>query len=180
MQKKIINFILTILVLVYILFEELIWDRFATPIIRYISSLKILKKLDHFLKRVDSRVILAIFLVIFVLVESLGIYAGALFLSGKAIKGALIYAFKIPIAAFTFWLFDVTKDKLLEFRWFKNSYYFIVGLIDKIKHSTIYNNIKKRSTKIKTYIKKNFLQDKTTIKERVVKIYKRLKMIVRM
>jgi hypothetical protein len=174
-QKRVLNFVLTILVLVFIIFEELVWDRFATPIINYISKLKILKKLEIYLQKMDSKILLVTFVVIFALVEFLGLYAGSLFLSGKPLHGALIYAAKIPIAAFTFWMFGATKSKLLEFNWFKKSYYFTVGVIDKIKKSKIYLSIKDRSTKIKEYIKNNILNKKTTIKDRIKAIYRKFK-----
>ena len=174
-QKRALNFVLTILVLVFILFEELVWDRFATPIIRYISDLKILKKLEIYLQKVDSKILLVVFVVIFVVVEFLGLYAGSLFLSGKPLHGALIYAGKIPIAAFTFWLFGATKSKLLEFEWFKKSYYFLIGVLDRIKNSSIYLSIKKRSADIKRYVKENILNKKGTIKTKIKAIYKKLR-----
>jgi hypothetical protein len=174
-QKRVLNFVLTILVLVFIIFEELVWDRFATPIINYISELKLLKRLEIYLQKVDSKIILVVFIVIFALVESLGLYAGALFLSGKPLHGAVIYAFKIPVAAFTFWMFGATKSKLLEFNWFKKSYYFTVGVIDKIKNSQIYLSIKDRSAKIKKYVKNNILNKKGTIKDRIKAIYRKFK-----
>ena len=45
MYKRIINFLLIFLVFVYIIFEELIWDKFAKPIISYISNFSLFKNL---------------------------------------------------------------------------------------------------------------------------------------
>jgi hypothetical protein len=174
-QKKLLNFLLTIVVLLYIVFEELIWERFAQPIITYINRLKILKKLEVSLQYVNSRLILAIFLGMFVAVEFLGLYAGALFLEGKMIHGALLYATKIPIAAFTFWLFRVTKHKLMEFAWFEKSYLYMIRIIDKIKECDIYKSIKLKTMALKTYLKEKFFKDKSIIKRKIQIIYKRLK-----
>ena len=170
-KKRVINIVLTLLIIIYILFEELIWERFATPIIRYISSLRILQRVDKFLKKVDSRVVLVIFVLIFALVEIIGIYAGALFISGDIIKGVLLYATKIPIAAFTFWLFDVSKERLLEFSWFKKSYYFIIGLIDMIKNSSIYISVRSYAKNIKSKL----IKDRSRLKEKAKFIYRKLK-----
>jgi hypothetical protein len=178
-QKKLLNFLLTIVVLLYIVFEELIWERFAQPIINYINSLKILKKLELSLQYVNSKLILTIFLAMFVVVEFLGLYAGALFLEGKVVHGALLYAGKIPIAAFTFWLFRVTKHKLMEFRWFEKSYLYTMKIIDKIKECDIYKSIKYKTTALKSYLKEKFFKDKSTIKRKIQIIYKRLKELLR-
>ncbi len=179
-QKRIVNFLLTLVVLVYIVFEELIWERFAQPIIDYISSLKILKKLEIYLQKVNSKLILIVFIMMFVIVEFQGIYAGALLLEGKVIHGALLYAGKIPIAAFTFWLFGVTKHKLMEFGWFEKSYLWMMGVIEKIKTSEVYVNIKKKSIMIKSYTKENFFRDKSVMKRKVQVIYKKLKALLGM
>jgi hypothetical protein len=175
LQRKIINFFLTIVVLVYILFEELVWERFAEPLIAYINRLEILSRLERILQDVNSKLILVIFVLMFVAVEFQGIYAGALFLKGEILYGALLYAGKIPIAAFTFWLFRVTKHKLLEFGWFARAYHWLMGVIEKIKESGVYHDVKKRTAKIKAYVKTNFFQDKGVIKRKVKLIYKKIK-----
>ena len=178
--KKLVNFILTLVVLLYILFEELIWERLAQPIIRYINTLEILKKLEASLQYANSKVILVIFLSMFVAVEFLGVYAGALFLEGKVLHGALLYATKIPIAAFTFWLFGVSKHKLMEFAWFAKSYLWLMDMIEKIQMSEIYLNIKKRTQSIKIYVKENFFRDKSLLKKKIQIIYKQLKALLGM
>jgi len=179
LQKKIINFFLTLVVLLYIVFEELIWERFAQPIINYINSLKILKRLEVYLQTVNSKFILVIFIMMFVIVEAQGLYAGVLFLEGKVVQGALLYAGKIPIAAFTFWIFRVTKHKLMEFGWFEKSYLWIMGVIDKIKASDVYINIKKKSIMIKAYVKEQFFKDKSFLKKKVQTIYAKLKALLK-
>ncbi len=179
LQKKLINFLLTLVVLVYIVFEELIWERFAQPVINYISSLKILKRLEAYLQTVNSKFILVLFVMMFVLVEAQGLYAGVLFIEGKVVEGVLLYAGKIPIAAFTFWLFRVTKHKLMEFGWFEKSYLWLMGVIDKIKASEVYINIKKKSIMIKSYIKEQFFKDKSLLKEKVQTIYAKLKALLK-
>lgn len=179
MKKTIINLFLTVVVLLYILFEELIWERFAEPIVRYIQDLRILRKLQKLIVKIDSRVILVIFVLLFVSVEMLGVYAGAMFLQGSFIVGVFLYGLKIPIAAFTFWLFNVSKKKLLQFEWFRQSYYYITAIMDKITHSQIYITTKERARKVKLVLKQKFLSDKSIWKERVVRIYRRLKAVLR-
>ncbi len=170
-----IHYFLTLVVLGYIVYEELVWERFAQPIVRYIQSLKILQKLEVLLQNTNGAVIVFSFVVLFVITEIQGIYAGILLLQGKVLLWAIIYASKIPIAAFTFWMFRVTKEKLMAFAWFKKSYEFVMRGIDWLKNTDTYKSIKTRTAEIKQYIKKNYLQEGDSTKEEIQGIYRRLK-----
>lgn len=173
--KKTTHYSLILIVLAYIFYEELVWERFAKPIVRYIQSLNLLKTLDKYLQNVNGGLILLIFVSLFVLVELQGFYAAALLFKGKVILWVLIYAGKIPVAAFTFWLFKVTKPKLMAFAWFKKSYEIIIETIDWLKSTDIYKNIKIKSAEIKSYVKKNYFREGDTIKVKIRRIYRRLK-----
>jgi len=113
MYKKILNIFLTIFVFSYIIFEELIWERLAKPIFSYISTLELFRDLEPKILALNSYIILFIFLIPFVIVELLGIYAGILFISGNILFGIVLYLSKIPIAVVIFWFFNIAKDKLL-------------------------------------------------------------------
>ena len=175
MLQKLITFLLTIIILGYIVFEEIVWERFARPIFSYISSLKILKKLDEYLQTINSTIILIIFLILFATVEILGLVAASFFLQGKVVSGVLIYAGKLPISAFTFWAFQSTKQKLMEFRWFKKTYHFVMGIIDKITRSQIYKGIKRKTAPIQQYLRKKLFSDKESFTKKIQFIYRRLR-----
>ena len=138
MYKKILNIFLTIFVFSYIIFEELIWERLAKPIFSYISTLELFRDLEPKILALNSYIILFIFLIPFVIVELLGIYAGILFISGNILFGIVLYLSKIPIALVIFWFFNIAKDKLLQFRWLNFIYKNLILIIDKIKNSKIY------------------------------------------
>ena len=93
---------LRFLVFVYIIFEELIWDKFAKPIISYISNFSLFKNLTPKILALNSYFILIFFISIFVIVELIGVYAGILFISGHIFSAVFIYILKIPVAAFIF------------------------------------------------------------------------------
>jgi hypothetical protein len=150
---KITDIILGILVTVYILLEELVWENIAEPIYRFIHSLAILQKPEEFIRGLDRHVLLAVFLVLFIQVELLGLFALQLIGTGKMIAGTLLYAGKIPVAAFTFWLFRISKEKLLTFGWFERSYELILSIIEKIKLSAIYQKIAARLEQVKAWLK---------------------------
>jgi hypothetical protein len=149
--RKVTNALLTVLVFIYLILEELVWERIAEPIYAFIRDLKILHKLEIVILRLNRYTLLVCFLALFGAVELLGIFAIGLFAQGQVLIATIIYVGKIPIAAFTFWLFQIAKDKLLTFAWFKFCYEWLLVQLHKIKTSAIYVNIKAKISSIKTW-----------------------------
>jgi hypothetical protein len=143
----------SILVIGYILFEELIWNIFAKPIYRYFKNLIALDSLKKLFLNMNRYLLLIVFILILAITEIQGFLAGFFFINGNLITGLLVYISKIPVAAFTFWLFDLTKDKLMTFDWLKTAYQYIMDWIHKFVNSSIYIYIKKRTNIIKANIK---------------------------
>lgn len=175
MYKKILNIFLIVLVFIYIIFEELIWEKFAKPIITLISSLQLFQKLIPKILALNSYFILIFFISIFVIVELIGIYAGILFISGHIISAIFIYALKIPIAAFIFWFFSIVKPKLLQFKWFEFIYDYTILFISKIKNSSIYIMIKEKAYMLKKSLKEKIFSTRSVLKSKLISIYKLLK-----
>jgi len=160
-KYKLISLLQLILVLIYIIFEELIWEGIAQPIYEAIHSLKILQKLEAKLQHVNPSIILVIFVLLLSVVEAFGIPAGMLFVSGQVLLGLGLYLSKIPIAAFTFWLFRVTEDKLMTFGWFKWLYDKMIGAIDWLKSRVMYVKTMERLKSVKEGVKKSIKVFKT-------------------
>lgn len=175
MYKKILNIFLIVLVFIYIIFEELIWEKFAKPIITLISSLQLFQNLIPKILALNSYFILIFFISIFVIVELIGIYAGILFISGHVISAIFIYVLKIPIAAFIFWFFNIVKPKLLEFKWFEVIYNYTILFISKIKNSSIYIMIKEKAYMLKKSLKEKIFSTRSILKSKLISIYKLLK-----
>ena len=182
LRHKLIILLQLILVITYIIFEEIIWEGIAHPIYRYVHTLKILQKVEEKLHTVNAYVILVLFVVMLASVEALGVYAGYLFVSGKVIIGLSIYLTKIPIAAFTFWMFRVTEDKLMQFDWFKWIYEKIMVFIDWLKSLEIYQDtmqklklLKKRIRYFLNFFKKNYLSKESAFVSRLKRIYRSIK-----
>ena len=150
-KHKLVTLLQLLLVIVFILFEEIIWEGIAYPIYKYVHSLKILQKVEAKLHAVNRYVILVIFVMMLASVEAFGLYAGYMFVSGHILMGLALYLSKIPIAAFTFWMFRVTEDKLMRFGWFKWIYEKIMAAIDGLKSLEIYQStmLKLKTTKEK-------------------------------
>ncbi len=175
MYKKILNIFLIVLVFIYIIFEELIWEKFAKPIITLISNLQLFQNLIPKILALNSYFILIFFVSIFVIVELIGIYAGILFISGHIISAIFIYVLKIPIAAFIFWFFSIVKSKLLEFKWFEVIYNYTILFISKIKNSSIYIMIKEKAYMLKKSLKEKIFSTRSVLKSKLISIYKLLK-----
>ncbi len=160
MYKKIIHKIMLpvqlVLVLLFILFEETIWDGIAKPIYSYVRSLRLLKTLEHKLGLLDRRIVLVLFLLLFVAVEGAGLLAGVMMVQGLVVSATLLYLSKIPIAAFTFWMFRVCEEKLLSFGWFSWSYEKIILFVDWIKSIPIYKNTTQYAKQTKAWLKERY------------------------
>ena len=153
LKKRLISLLQLLLVLIFIIFEELIWEGIARPIYERIHALNILQKIEAGLKQVNPAVILFIFVMLLATVETFGIYAGILFMSGHILLGLGLYLSKIPVAAFTFWLFRTTEDKLMQFGWFKWFYEKIMAVIGWLKELAIYQETMAKLKAVKLRIK---------------------------
>jgi hypothetical protein len=182
LRHKLITLLQLILVIAYIIFEEIIWEGIAHPIYRYVHSLKILQKVEEKLHAVNAYVILVLFMVMLASVEALGLYAGYLFVSGNMVIGLSIYLMKIPIAAFTFWMFRVTEEKLMQFGWFEWIYGKIMASIAWLKSLEIYLGTVDLLKRTKAYVKvrvreireKYFLKESSFVK-RLKRLYRSIK-----
>ncbi len=155
-KHKLLTLLQLLLVIIFILFEEVIWEGVAYPVYRYVHSLKILQRVEAKLQAVNRYVILVIFMVMLVFVETFGLYAGYMFVSGHVLTGLALYLSKIPIAAFTFWMFRVTESKLMRFGWFRWLYGKIMAFIDWLKALEIYQKTMKRLKALKQRTKAFF------------------------
>lgn len=145
-----------VLVFLFILFEEIIWEGIALPLYNKVQSLRILQALQTKVLALNRYVILVLFLILLFGVEGAGLLAGVLFVQGKAFLGMVLYVSKIPIAAFTFWLFRVAKERLLSFDWFAWAYDRLMQGIEWLKSREIYQSTLKHLLRTKEKLKALF------------------------
>jgi len=127
-----------LLVFLFIIFEEFIWEGIAVPVGEYLRSLRLLQALERLIRGMNRYLILVLFVLLFGGVELAGVTAGILIVQGMVLPGLLLYGLKIPIAAFTFWLFGVSREKLLSFGWFAWAYERILAFLAWLKSREIY------------------------------------------
>jgi len=181
-KNKFISLLQLMLVMIFIIFEELIWEGIAKPIYEAIHSLKILQKIEAKLQHINAYVILVIFVLLLATVETFGIYAGMLFVSGQVLLGLALYISKIPIAAFTFWLFRVTEDKLMQFGWFKWLYEKMMAGIAWLKSRKMYIETMARLKRVKQRLKQSakafkakYFAKESPFMTKVKRLYKTMK-----
>jgi len=179
---RLITLLQLALVIIFIIFEEIIWEGFAKPIYHYIHELKILQSAESKLQGFNRYVVLVIFMALLISVEVAGLVAGVMALQGMMLTAILIYALKLPIAAFTFWLFRVTDEKLLSFDWFRWGYDKIMALIAWIKSRQIYTSTIKRAKELKNQtrsylssLKAKYFTGDNTISKRFRRLYRYIK-----
>lgn len=171
-----------VLVVVFIVFEEIIWEGLAKPIYVFIHELHVLQSLQAKLQSTNRYIVLFLFVVLLVGVEVAGVTAGVMAVKGMVLSAMLLYALKIPIAAFTFWLFRATEKKLLSFGWFKWTYEKVVSLFDWIKSREIYQStikiskgLKVRAKELMRQLKVKYLSGDKRLSERFKRLYYRIK-----
>ena len=158
-----------ILVFLFILFEEIIWEGIAKPIYEKIESLHISKKLEGKIEHTNRYVVLAIFSTLLFGVEGAGLLAGVFFMHGEILFGLLLYIAKIPIAVFVFWLFKVSKVKLLSFAWFNWCYLKVMDGFEWLKERESYKEMMAYMATIKATIKVTIKAKWQAIKEKYFK-----------
>ena len=186
LKRKIILTFQLLLVITFIIFEEVIWEGIARPIYTYVHGLKLLQQIEVKVQQSNPLVVLSVFVILLATVELFGVYAGVLFISGHLILGTALYLSKVPIAAFTFWLFKVSEEKLMQFGWFKWMYEKIMALIDWLKSCEVYietmEKLKSLKRKIKEWVKtlkaKYFAKESLFV-SRIKKLYQTIKASLR-
>jgi len=163
-----------ILVVIFIVFEEVIWEGIAQPIYHYIHQLQILQTLEAKLQKLNRYVLLVLFLILFVGVEGAGMLAGVMLVRGMVVAAVLLYGAKIPIAAFVFWMFHATENKLLSFGWFRWAYEKILAFFDWIKEREIYQEAREIFRGVKASFrafKAKYFSGENTIAKRFERLY---------
>ena len=61
LYRKIVNTLLTVLVFIYLILEELVWERIAEPIYGFIRELKILHKVETLILKLNRYALLIFF-----------------------------------------------------------------------------------------------------------------------
>jgi hypothetical protein len=120
--RRILSVPLTILVLIYFLFEDLFLG-FLRPLFRFLGGLSPFVALGEHLKRLNPYLALVVFLVPFILLEPVKIFSLFWIGIGHFVSGTLLlvtsYVLSLLIVER---MFHVTRDQLLSIPWFAWGY----------------------------------------------------------
>jgi len=180
LQHVVQSVIVFVLVFLYIVYEELIYETIGYKLVAWFKTLKFFDKLETLLKHQPPIVILILFLSTFLVAEVIGILSGIIFIVGGpfVLLALLLYAIKIPVAGFSIWLFKTEKEKLLTYRFIKKGYGWLVKFMEYIDSLEAYHIIKDKTNKLKTKLKENIKKESVFIKgiKRYSKlVYRKLK-----
>jgi len=173
-MKKFVNFILYVLLFVYFVFEELVWNRMIAPLYEGIKQFKIIEIFLDFISKQNEYIVLFVFLLSFIPAEWLGYKAAEIFATGKFLLAILVYSLKVPIGIIAFAVLKREKEKLFKFGWFKAIYEFIEDVIDYIKDTEKYKNMKSKFNDLKNEFKK-LSRERSYFKKKVKRIYQKVK-----
>jgi hypothetical protein len=154
------RFFFIILAAFWVMFEEWVWDNIMA-VMEKIGRLKIIKRFDAFLVKLNPYLLLSLFLLPFFIMIPAKVYGLYLIADGKAIRGILLFVLaKGLITAVITRLFFVTKDKLMRIKAFSASYYWIKEkkewLYAELNKLPAWQAAKRRVAELKRFIKENF------------------------
>ena len=161
--NKLLFYFQFVLIFFYVVLEELVWERFAEPIYKYIKYLKPFEKLEIFLSKQNRYFLIFLFLISLIVGEGLGLLTPIVMVKGYVVVGIVIYGLKLLIAAFAFWVFNTQKEKLLTFAIINYGYEKIIYLKNLIQNSTVYIIFIQKYKKLKEYLKIKFINIKNFI-----------------
>ncbi len=151
--QKLLFFIYSFLILLYLLLEEFVWERFAKPLFRYIKYLKPFEKLETLLAQSNKYIVLFVFTFSLIIGEGFGILSPIIALKGYPFLGIIFYGLKLIVAAFAFWVFNTQKELLLSFPWLKFLYDKVVLFTEWIKSTKVYIKVKQELKNLKIFLK---------------------------
>ena len=150
---KISKFLKIFALLLFILFEEITWNKIGLPIYNYLSSFKYVEKLKENLIKIENEyLVFFIFMIPMVLMKYIEILSFANFAMGNIITSIIQYITTYIIIIPIVFIFKIKKKILLQFKLIKIIYILII----KLKKTKIYRKIIKEIKEIKKEIYKKY------------------------
>jgi len=163
------------LVVIFIIFEEVIWNKIGEPIYSVVKSLKIMTNFRIWVSEFKNRyALLAIFLTPFIIMEIAGLLSLKAFAFGAIILGISLYIFKVLLTIPVVIIFNTAEKELRSFDFIDWGY----GLIIQIKQSETFRMVKQYMTNIKAEmaeIKRKYIPKRNEIK----RMYAVIKRVIR-
>jgi hypothetical protein len=170
--RRILNIPFVLLIFIYILFEEFIWNTAVKPIIHYIASFHFYQRfLDYVRLRAGRFSVLILFMIPFALGEVIGTLSAIMATKLHLYSAALLYTMKIPLIVVALGILQSGKEKLLSFGWFALCYTWVITQIDKLHASRLYQQVHITINQTKS----RFFNRSSYIKRWTARIYRRIR-----
>ena len=174
---KVIKYLKILVVVLFILVEEIAWNKIGKPAYIAVKSLKIMKRFKEWVANVENRwALLAIFITPFGVMEIFSLLSLQAFASGAIITGIGLYTFKLALTAPVVIIFTTAKTELVSFFPIRYSY----GTILKFKRSNTFRKVKKFSAKLKeefVMFKDEYLDGDAELGDELKKMYEHIKKV---
>jgi len=174
--KKSITLIKYALVFLFIIFEELAWNKLGKPAYEEVKSLKVMDRFKDWVSKIEHRLaLLALFLTPFILMEVSAILATKAFVMGALYWGLALYSLKIIMTVPVVIIFTTGKDVLVSFFVIRYSY----GAILKFKRSDAFRGAKRQLKTMKSNLKEKKIalmgKEKGTLRKSFRRLYQKIK-----
>ncbi|MDD2828072.1 MAG: hypothetical protein PHW18_00705 [Sulfuricurvum sp.] len=170
--RRIRNIPFILLIFLYILFEEFIWNNAVKPIIHYIAAFHIYQRfLDYIQFRAGRFSVLILFMVPFAMGEVIGTASAFMAAQLHLISAALLYTMKIPLIVIALGILQSGKEKLLSFWWFAVCYKWVMAQIDKLHASRIYQQVKATTL----HLRNRYFTRSSYLKRWIIHTYHRIR-----
>jgi hypothetical protein len=115
-KSRVKQLIINILVIFFILFEEILWRKIAEPIFNEIKLLQITQRIKEKLEKVENEYsILILFFIPFIVMELFAYAAGLALINGYILLFVILYLLKGVAMLPMLFVFEIKKEVLLSF-----------------------------------------------------------------
>lgn len=169
---RIRNGFFVLLILSYIIFEELIWKSAVIPIIRFLISFHLYQRfLDYIRFRAGRFSVLILFMVPFAIGEVIGTASAVLAAQLHFLSAGMLYVMKIPLIVIALGILQNGKEKLLSYPWFSLCYGWVMAQLDKLYANRLYRQLHI----VMVRIRKRFFHRSNRFKHRFVLLYRSIR-----
>jgi hypothetical protein len=175
--SKVVKYLKVLGVVLFIIFEEIVWNKIGKSAYLAVKSLKIMDRFKVWVSEFDNRfALLAIFLAPFIGMEILSLFAVKALATGAIVTGVGLYVFKALLTAPVVIIFNTAKPQLTSFLPIRYGY----GCILNLKRSNTFRSVKVYIGKVKVELAKfkdEYLNGDAKLSEELKKMYEDIKKV---
>jgi len=139
---------------IIIIFWDIFWHMILKHFFIFLRSLKIYEKFSFYIKYKASKyLVLFIFILLFIIMEYLGIYSAVLIASGNLVLAILFYIAKFAMVFPVKILYQEGHEKLVEIPWFLRRQNLLLGFLEWFESTSSFKKAKEVLFLVKSKVK---------------------------